>query len=195
MDFGSFLQNHLYAALVLGSFVEGETTVVLAGYAAHQGYAPYAAVAAVAAVANFLLDLGWYLLGHARGEWLQSRWPAVRRGVELMRPRVLRNRHAVVFLVRFMYGLRTVGPIALGIMRVPLRDMLVFGALGATVWAVLFSAIGYAFGRAVTLFLHRLAHEEAWVAAALGLGTLCFVLYRRHRSRQSDARPVSAERG
>lgn len=63
MDASALLQNHVYTAVVQGSLVEGETTVVLAGYAAHQGYAPWWAVALLAAATNFCLDQGYYALG------------------------------------------------------------------------------------------------------------------------------------
>lgn len=47
IDIAELLRDHIYAAIVLGGLVEGETTVVLAGYAAHQGYVAWWAVAAL----------------------------------------------------------------------------------------------------------------------------------------------------
>jgi membrane protein DedA with SNARE-associated domain len=76
MDITSLLPEHIYPAIVLGSLAEGETTVVLAGYAAHQGYAPLSAVIALTAVVNFLLDLGWFWLGRWHGPQLLARFPA-----------------------------------------------------------------------------------------------------------------------
>ena len=55
MDIGALLQQHIYPAIVLGSLMEGETTVVLAGYAAHQGYAPLWAVMVLTAGINLSL--------------------------------------------------------------------------------------------------------------------------------------------
>jgi len=185
MDLTGLAQEHVYIALVLGSLVEGETTVVLAGYAAHQGYAPFWSVALLAGVVNFLLDLGWYALGRWHGPWLLARWPALRRGVAAVMPRLQAHRRRVIFLVRFMYGLRTAGPIALGIARVPLAEFALFNALGAAIWAPLFAGLGYLFGRAVTLFLHRLAHYELLVAGVLAALVLVVLLWRHIRRRQA----------
>lgn len=183
MDLGPLVQEHLYTALVLGSLVEGETTVTLAGYAAHQGYATLGKVIVVAAVVNFVLDLAWYGLGRWRGQALTARWPVLRRAVEKMSPRLHRNRRTAIFLVRFMYGLRTAGPIALGIVGVPWREVVVFNALGAAAWAAVIASLGYAFGHAVTVFLHELAHYELEAAIALAALVTAVLLLRRWRAR------------
>lgn len=183
MDIAGLLQEHIYPAIVLGSLLEGETTVVLAGYAAHQGYAPLSAVIALTTVVNFLLDLTWFWLGRWRGPQLLARFPALRRGVDVVTPRLHLHRRKAIFLVRFMYGLRTAGPIALGIAGVPVREFLLFNALGAAVWATTFASLGYAFGRALTVFLGHLAHYEKLEAALIVVGGLCALLWRNHRSR------------
>lgn len=48
MDFGSLIAQYGYAALLAGVFIEGETVLLLAGYAAHRGYLQLDAVVAVA---------------------------------------------------------------------------------------------------------------------------------------------------
>lgn len=183
MDIASLLQQHIYPSIVLGSVLEGETTVVLAGYAAHQGYAPLPAVMALTAVVNFFLDLTWFWLGRWRGERLMVRFPALRRGVDAVTPRIHQHRRTAIFTVRFLYGLRTAGPIALGMARVPVREFMLFNALGAITWAVLFAGLGFAFGRVIAIFLGRLAHYEHLAAATIVVGGLCALLWRYHRQR------------
>lgn len=183
MDIGTLLQQHIYPAIVLGGVLEGETTVVLAGYAAHQGYAPLPAVVGLTALVNFLLDLSWFWLGRWRGERMVLRHAALRRAVDVVTPHVQRHRRTAVFMVRFLYGLRTAGPIALGTVGVPPRLFVLFNALGATAWAVLFAGLGFAFGRVITVFLGQLAHYEHLAAATIVVGGLCALLWRHHRKR------------
>jgi hypothetical protein len=38
MDMQTVIENYGYAAILIGTFLEGETILVLAGLAAHQGY-------------------------------------------------------------------------------------------------------------------------------------------------------------
>ena len=64
-----------------------------------------------------------------------------------------------------------------------MREFLIFSALGATVWAITFASLGYAFGRALAVFLGHLAHYEKLAMALIVVGGLCAVLWRYHRRR------------
>ncbi len=61
---------------------EACATVVLGGFAAHQGYAPWWAVTLLAAVINFAWDQAYYALGRRRGQQVLEHWPRLRPGVE-----------------------------------------------------------------------------------------------------------------
>ena len=80
-----------------------------------------------------------------------------------------------------MFGLRTAGPIAMGIARVPWRDFIVFNALGAVVWAGAFTALGYAFGRTITVIVGEIVHCEALAVGVMVAGGLAGWLWYRHR--------------
>lgn len=188
MDITALLHSHIYTAILLGSLVEGETTVILAGFAANQGYAPWWTVTLWAATINFVWDQSLFALGRWRGEWVLGKAPRLRDGVQRMSPMVHRHRRWVVFGVRFMYGLRTAGPIALGMARVPWSDFVVFNALGAAVWASVFAGLGYAFGNAIARVIGVAVHYEALAVVAillLGIAALAIHRWRRGRVRTS----------
>lgn len=181
LDIGGLMREHVYTAIVLGGLIEGETTVVLAGYAAHRGYVSWWTVAGLSALVNFVLDQTWFVLGRWRGESLLARFPALRRGVESITPRLHRHRRWIVFSVRFMYGLRTAGPIAMGMAHLPWRDFALFNALGAAVWAVVFTALGWAFGHAIGLVIGRIVHYEALTVGVIVAAGAAFWLWHRRR--------------
>lgn len=114
MNVGNLMRDHVYTAIVIGSLLEG-----VGGYASHQGYAPWWAVTLLSFIVNFFWDQGYYALGRWRGNWLLSKLPRLRLATERLSPRIHRNNRWLIFSLRFMYGLRTVGPIALGTARVP----------------------------------------------------------------------------
>ena len=105
-------------------------------------------------------------------------------GVETITPRLQRHRRWIVFSVRFMYGLRTAGPIAIGLERVPWRDFVIFNALGAAVWALIFTGLGYLFGRAISVVIGELAHYEMLAAGVILAGGLTGWVWHRHRRRR-----------
>lgn len=192
MDFPHLLHTHIYTAIVLGSLVEGETTVVLAGFAAHQGYAPWWVVTLLAAAVNFALDQALFALGRWRGDWILSKAPGLRDGVQRLSPLIHLHRRWAVFGVRFMYGLRTAGPIALGLARVPWADFVALNALGAAVWATVFAGLGYAFGNAIARVIGMAAHYEALAVIVIVLmGAAAYIIRRWRRERSRATRPTA----
>ena len=63
MDLSGLIEDHGYLGLVLGSLIEGETFVVLAGFAAYRGYLSLPLVIVVATVMNFAWDQLYFWIG------------------------------------------------------------------------------------------------------------------------------------
>ncbi|STW49580.1 DedA family inner membrane protein YohD [Klebsiella pneumoniae] len=55
-----------------------------------------------------------------------------------------------------MYGFRVIGPLLIGASRLPPRIFLPLNIVGALVWALLFTTIGYLGGEVVGPWLHHL---------------------------------------
>jgi len=72
--------------------------------------------------------------------------------------------------VRFMYGLRIVGPIIIGASRLSPRKFLLFNVIGAALWALIFVSLGYLGGQVIAPWLHTLDHHLKrifWVVLAV----------------------------
>jgi membrane protein DedA with SNARE-associated domain len=94
------------------------------------------------------------------------------------------ERHSALLIVgiRFMYGLRLIGPVAIGMSNVgPLR-FAVFNMIGAAIWALAVSGVGYLFGHAIEWLLADLALFEKW--ALLGVVAVAVVLMALRRARR-----------
>lgn len=92
--------------------------------------------------------------------------------------------HGFILALRFLYGLRTVGPVALGVSQVSSLRFLALNAIAAAIWAVCFSLVGYVFGQTIESLLGRLHGVETKlaVAAVIGIATwLAYWLYARRR--------------
>ncbi|HET7862826.1 MAG TPA: DedA family protein, partial [Burkholderiaceae bacterium] len=74
---GTLIETHGYWVLALGCLLEGETVLVLAGFAAHRGYLDPAAVFGIAAAAGFCGDQVYFWLGRRHGPAVLTRWPSV----------------------------------------------------------------------------------------------------------------------
>ena len=70
-----FLQDFGYFALFLGTFFEGETILVLAGFLAFRGYMDINMVVLVAFFGSYAGDQLWYFMGRRHGRKLLARKP------------------------------------------------------------------------------------------------------------------------
>ncbi|HLB14719.1 MAG TPA: DedA family protein [Burkholderiales bacterium] len=188
MDLASLVQTYGYLAVFIGTLLEGETVLALAGLAAHRGYLALPWVIAVAALGGFLGDQIYFLVGRRNGARVLARFPRLAPGIERIERLLERYGAPIVVLVRFMYGLRAVGPIAISMTSMHWTRFAAFNALGATLWATLVASLGYALGNALTLLLGDLRRIEAAVFAAVavvGIAAVLIVRARRRRATQS----------
>ncbi len=188
MDLPALIAAYGYPVVFAGTVIEGETILVLAGVAAHLGYLSLVKVIAVAALGGFLGDQIYFFLGRRYGLALLDRFPAAKAVAPRVDALVVKYRLLVVPLLRFAYGVRTVGPIVVGASGMNALEFAALNALGAIAWAVLFGGAGYLFGQAVIAFLGRArVVEEALFVAAAAITVSAVLVYRRRRRRAAQA--------
>lgn len=144
------------AAVFAGTMLEGETAVIAGGLIAYQGLIAWPLAVAAGALGSFLADQFFFAAGRRyRDRPLVQRWMQKRAFAKALS---LLERYPVgfIFAFRFLYGFRTVSPIAIGTSRVPASTFVIIDALAAVSWAGLFTALGYWFGEAVTELAGRL---------------------------------------
>ena len=170
-----------YWAVFAGALLEGETILLLAGFAAQQRILSLPAVVAVAFVGAVIGDQVFFWIGRRFGTALVARWPQLQRRAQRV-VGLLRRHHAWVIVgVRFAYGLRIAGPIVIGASAVPIRRFLLFNALGAAIWAPLVSGTGYVFGGAAAWLIERMGVLEAagLLLALIAGAALTWMKHRR----------------
>ncbi len=177
----SLLGRYGYVALVVGSFFEGETIVLMGGFSAHRGYLHVSGVALCAFVGSLAGDQAAYLLGRRYGNPILLRRPKWRPIVEAVRVRLHDRGTLLLVGFRFLYGLRNAVPFVAGITGIPPRRFVPLNIIGAAIWAPAVTLLGYVFGQAMERILGRAKRlEEAAFALCLLVGA---ILYARHRSR------------
>lgn len=184
MSLSVLIAQYGYLALFLGALLEGETLLILAGFAAHQGYLQLHWVIVVALCGGFLGDQIYFWLGRRHGTWVLSRFPRIAPAFELANAQIERHHEVIIVGIRFLYGLRTVGPMALGMSAVPAWRFVLFNALGAAVWATAVGGAGYLFGQALELFFADLKKLEEALLVAILFGGLAIGGWRHWKFRR-----------
>ncbi|MFL6565743.1 MAG: DedA family protein [Burkholderiales bacterium] len=172
-----------YAALFIGTLLEGETIVFLAGLAAHHGYLWFPAVLAVSVVGGFLSDQILFQVGRRYGKRVYARFPGLAAKVPRVQALLLRWDVVAILLVRFLYGLRIVAPLVIGSCGIAPWRLALFDFLGAVLWAFVVAGLGYFAGQAVQYWLARLDVSVVLglMALALAAGTLWNIVRARQR--------------
>lgn len=189
MTLEAVLSQYGLAALFLGAGIEGETVVVLGGVMVHRGLIAYPAAIAAAALGSCIADQIFFALGrrfrdHRYVRRVQQK-AAFRRAIDVFEQRPM----LFVFGFRFLYGLRTVSPIAIGTTALPASRFMAINALAAVVWATVFVTLGYLFGEGIEAAFGRVrdvGHVLLPVLAVLLLVGLA--AHFRHRRREVTAR-------
>ncbi len=164
MDINTLIAQYGYAALVIGSIAEGETITLLGGVAAHQGLLRFPLVVAAVALGGMIGDQLLYLLGVRFGPTILRRFSRHQKKID--RAQQLIQRHPYLFVIgtRFMYGFRIIGPLLIGASRLPPKIFLPLNIVGAIVWALIFTTLGYVGGEVLEPWLHALdQHLRHWI--------------------------------
>ncbi|ASG82962.1 DedA family protein [Salmonella enterica subsp. diarizonae] len=172
MDINTLITHYGYAALVIGSMAEGETVTLLGGVAAHQGLLKFPLVVVAVALGGMMGDQLLYLLGRCYGGKILRRFPRYHTKIGHAQKMIQRHPYLFVIGTRFMYGFRVVGPLLIGASRLPPKIFLPLNIVGALVWALLFTTLGYLGGEVIAPWLHDLdqhLRHGVWLILAVVL--------------------------
>lgn len=183
MDIAYFIQNYGYLTVAVGSFLEGEAVLLAGSVAAYNGHLALPAVLLVAALFSFLGDQPYFYAGRRYGPAFLSRYPSLESRKERI-DRLLEKHHVLLVLsLRFLYGLRIAGLLALGMSRMSTARFLFLDFIGALIWAAVVTATGYGLGRLLEVLLARMgpAAEQLSLLLALLIGSSLLILVSRRR--------------
>jgi membrane protein DedA with SNARE-associated domain len=190
----SLLASYGYPILLIGTFLEGEAILVMAGVAAHIGYLSLGWVVACGFAGSLLGDQLFFYLGRRRGQAILARRPAWKARSE----RVLRKleQHETPLLIgfRFLYGLRSITPFAIGLTNISYMRFTIFNVVSAAAWASAVSLAGYFFGQAIESVFGNIKHYEVELMGGLAGLMLLFWTVRFLRRRRHNHVAAAAER-
>ena len=186
------LQKFGYLAVFVGTFLEGETILVMAGFFAERGHLEIFLVMFTAFLGAYCGHVFWFWLGRRHGVKLLDRFPKMKKhfgkGIRMFE----RYGAPAIFITQWLYGLRVTCAVIIGISRISTIKFLVYEAVTCAVWAAVIAAGGYYFGRAVESLLGRAAHIEKWgllVLVVVGVGVWAYHRWKERRETSTGAQP------
>jgi membrane protein DedA with SNARE-associated domain len=192
MTFEYLVSHYGYVALVVGTFLEGETILIVAGFAAHVGYLKLQWVILAAFAGSLAGDQFYFFVGRMKGKTFLHRRPAWETKVERVLKLFDQHRTLVVVGFRFMYGLRTVTPFAFGLSGISAIRFFILNVIGAVAWSVVVALVGYLFGAAARAVIADMKTYEHWIILGiLWTGALVYIIYFLHKREieRAEGRP------
>ncbi|KEZ73156.1 MULTISPECIES: DedA family protein [Pseudomonas] len=185
LDLNALIAAYGYWVIFLGCLLEGETVLILGGMAAHQGALQLLQVIGLATLGGMLGDQLLFWTGRYSGERLLPKLKRHQSAIKRVEGLIQRYPTTSVFAVRFLYGMRLVGPMVIGASRLSPWRFALINVLSAAVWATLFVCAGYWAGEALQhLFGDLKPYRLPIFLAVVALVTVAaLVRYVRRRSR------------
>ena len=178
------IRNYGYLAILIGTFLEGETILILGGFAAHMGFLELPWVIASAIAGSFSGDQLYFYIGRHYGPKIIARRLSWQEGAAKVYKHLHRHKNLLILSFRFFYGFRNVTPFAVGAAHISRSRFFTLNLIGAIVWAISFAYAGYLFGEAFRLLLDDFKRYELYVLFALvfvGLMIWLITLIRHRR--------------
>ena len=187
MDTEALLERFGYLAVFLGTFLEGEATVIMAGFFAARGHMDVLKVGAVVFAGAYASHLFWFWLGRVYGVKLLDRFPKMRKhfgsGIRMFE----RYGAGAIVVTQWIYGLRITCAVIVGISNLSIIKFLLYEAFSCLLWATTITSIGYYFGAAVERLLGRTEHAGKWGLLVIILIAVGVWWWHRRKEKRDEA--------
>lgn len=184
MNLEALLQDYGYYAILIGTFLEGETILILGGVAAQMGSLDIALVMLCAFVGSSAGDQLYYFIGRWKGEALLNTFPRWKEPAARAEKHIHKHQNLIILTFRFFYGLRNVTPFMLGICKVKATRFVPLNLIGAAVWAFSFAMAGFILGHAYERYI---GHGSGLILLGL-LALVFFVIWLVNKWRAAHAK-------
>jgi membrane protein DedA with SNARE-associated domain len=170
-----YLREFGYLALFIGTFLEGETILIIAAYLASKGMLNIYLVTLSAVAGTILGDQTYFYIGRIQGISFIQKRPNLKKKWVRISGLIERRENIIILAYRFVYGFRNITPFALGILNIHAMKFLVLNVIAATVWAISFSVLGYTFGAMIRNDIET--YEKVFALGILFIAILAAFIY------------------
>ena len=167
--FIGWLKEYGYIILFLWSIIEGEMGLIMGGILSHTGDLQYAVTVFVAGLGGCTGDQIYFDIGRFNKGYIQRKLHKQRRKFAIAHLLLKKYGWPIIFLQRYMYGLRTVIPMSIGITKYSGKKFAFINLLSAWAWAFITVTPAYYYGAEI-LALLGYAREHWYFALPVAAG-------------------------
>lgn len=178
--FIEWLKEYGYIVLFGWSILEGELGLVMAGIMSHTGDMNLFIAIIVGAFGGFVGDQIYFYIGRYNKKYIHDKLRSQRRKFAIAHLLLKKYGWPLIFVQRYMYGMRTVIPMAIGLTKYSGRQFAVINFVSALFWAALTIVPAYYFGAQLLAILAWIkAHWYLAIPLALAIFGSISLIFKR----------------
>ena len=131
------MQDYGYGILFLWSILEGELGLVMAGLLVASGDMNLFMAIFIAGVGGFVGDQIYFYIGRYNKEYVTRKFKSQRRNFAHAHLLLKKHGWPIIFFQRYMYGLRVIIPMSIGITRYSAKVYAFINLISAWAWAAI----------------------------------------------------------
>lgn len=151
--FLEWLKEYGYIVLFFWSILEGEMGLIMAGIMSHTGDMILPIALLVGAFGGFIGDQIYFYIGRFNKNYIHNKLRAQRRKFAIAHLLLKKYGWPIIFVQRYMYGMRTVLPMAIGLTKYSGRQFALINFISALFWAAITIIPAYYYGDALLALL------------------------------------------
>ena len=168
-----------YIILFLYSFGGGFLALVVAGILAFSGELNIFVVILVAGAANFVGDQFLFTLARKNKAQAKQMMQKHRRKIAMAHLMMRKYGSWVIFLQKYIYGIKTLIPLAMGLTKYDYKKFILFNIFATALWAIFIGMASYMMGDLVYTYIEEFKSYGLAVVAIILFGV--FLLFRKYK--------------
>ncbi len=162
--------------LFFWSILEGELGLIMAGMLSFAGHMNLGLAIFVAGLGGFTGDQIYFYIGRYSKKYIHKKFKKYRRKFAIAHLLLQKYGWPLIFAQRYLYGLRTVIPMSIGLTRYSAKKFAFINLISAWVWAAITISLAYIYGEELIGVLHWMKHH--WYVALPFAGAMLFGAHR-----------------
>jgi len=170
------MKEYGYIILFGWSILEGESGLIMAGLLASTGDMNLYLAIFIAGLGGFAGDQIYFFIGRYNKSYVHKKFRGQRRKFAFAHLLLKKYGWPIIFIQRYMYGMRTIIPIAIGLTRYNYRMFAIINLLSAWCWATITIVPVWYFGDEIIALLKQ-AKEYWYFAIPIALAFIGTITY------------------
>ncbi|QWU99665.1 MULTISPECIES: DedA family protein [Francisella] len=174
-EFWNLLMEWGYLAVILAVFIEGEIFLIMVGIATAAAMFSYPLVILAATIGAILHDNTIFTVSKLMGERILTKKASWHYKAQKALAILDKHETLAILSIRFLYGLRTVTILIVGISKVKRFKFMTLDAISSFIWSTIYISLGYIFGNALLQLVDK-ADIKHWIYEHKFLSILILIL-------------------